>query len=112
LATKKQKVVYRNRPKAKVRHKRKFTLPLAAIVGFAPLINLTWHNFQAGGAEQAFATATRIMTGYDPRNGQFHFGELRYGLAPMLMGLMIHKGAQMLGVNRMLSNANVPLLRV
>lgn len=93
--------------------KRRFSLPLAAILGFAPLFANVWGHWKIAGPQGATQEATRIMTGYDLLSGQWKLAYLSYGLFPALAGLLVHKfiGGS-LGVNRMLGSAGIPVIRL
>jgi hypothetical protein len=43
---------------------------------------------------------------------KFEGWRLRYGLLPVALGLGVHKIAGSLGINRMLSQAGIPLIRI
>lgn len=96
-------------------HRRKgFTLPVAAIAGFAPLAGglierASWPNAGQEIAKQM----SRTLVGYDYTTGQFNWRWLSYGTFPIIAGLAVHKfvGGR-LGVNRMLASAGVPLIRL
>jgi hypothetical protein len=53
-----------------------------------------------------------VLTGYEPRNKSFNLMYMKDGTLPIVGGLVVHKLASKLGVNRMLSQAGVPLLRI
>ena len=99
------------------RGKRKFTLPLAIVAGFASPIGRTYSHFQTNGfmgPEGAIGEFSRIMTGFNPYDSAVGFQgyRLRYGLVPVLVGFGIHKLAGMVGINRMLANAGIPVIRI
>ena len=95
------------------RQGNRFTLPVAAILGFAPPFSIAWANFRKGGIDQGARVFARSLTGFDPPTGQWNFSYLREGLIPILVGLGVHKfiGGS-LGVNRMLGSAGVPIIRL
>ena len=112
MATAKTKtvVVYK---KAKKKNRRsKFTLPLAVVAGFAPGASRTIGHFQNGGVQGGLNELSRIYIGYDRDSGQFQPWLLRYGLYPVVAGVLIHKVAGLLGVNRMLARAGIPFIRI
>lgn len=99
--------------------KRSFTLPLAAIAGFVPVLNGTVqksreHGFT--GHDGGLSFATRSLTGYNYDEGVgpvgFYWSHLRSGAVPILAGLLVHKAASMLGINRALGRARVPFIRL
>lgn len=106
-------VRYRNRPKAKHHRKAGLTVPLAVIGGLVPMATDIMAAYKAGGAQCAVEHVSMCTTGYDPSDGKVKLGfamQKLYG--PLFLGMMVHKLAGRLGVNRMLSGAGVPLLRV
>lgn len=104
----------RNSPvRQTTRRGNRFTLPVAAILGFAPPFSIAWANFRKGGIDQGARVFARSLTGFDPPTGQWNFSYLREGLLPILLGLGVHKIiGQNLGINRMLASAGVPVIRL
>lgn len=98
-------------------HRRKktgFTLPLAAIAGFAPLVHTAYdEGWKIGGLEGVGNQVLYGMTGYAMYRREWNFDGLRRGLLPIIGGLLVHKyiGGK-LGINRMLSRAGVPIIRI
>lgn len=97
--------------------KKQFTIPLAIVAGFASPLGRTYSHFQGYGLmgpEGAIGEFSRIMIGVNPFDSQVAFQgwRLKYGLYPVLAGLLIHKVASMVGANRMLANAGIPLIRI
>lgn len=95
------------------RRRKQFILPVAAILGFVPLFARSWTYFRASGIEAAAREATSITTGFDTLSGKWNAGNLRYGLLPLVLGIMVHKfvGGS-LGINRALGAARVPIIRL
>ena len=95
-------------------HKKKgMTLPLAAIAGFVPLVGVAHTSFKQGGVELLGNNMLSNLTGYDAPTRTWAFSHMSKGLIPIVAGLLAHKFVgQKLGVNRMLANAGVPLLRL
>lgn len=92
--------------------KRKFTLPLAVVAGFAAPGIKIWEA-RGGGLSGVTREAGRILTGVDFWSGQFNFANTRYGLWPILGGMLVHKlVGGVLGVNRMLASAGIPFIRL
>ena len=94
-------------------HRRgQFTLPIAVIAGFAPVATDFWKYTTTQGIGAAMKHTTAIMTGYSEDN-KWHPENLKYGLVPILMGFGAHWliGGK-LGVNRMLSRAKIPFIRI
>jgi len=101
---------------AKRRHHKKagFTLPLAAIAGFIPMVSYAYDVGYKGEGIKGFGKQIVYQTtGYDPYSGKWDWNGIVRGLGPVILGLMAHKfiGGK-LGVNRMLGNAGVPIIRL
>lgn len=99
------------RTKKRVAHKKKRTIPVAVVLGFLPLATTAISDFQAGGINGLRNTATAIIP-YSPANKRFTTARLHLGLYPILAGFMVHKLAGMLGINRAIASAGVPLIRL
>lgn len=100
--------------KAKTHRKRAgFTLPLAVIAGMAPIALHTMNGYKSGGISGALNDLSAYTTGYVPADNQWKPAHLVEGMGPVLLGLAVHKfiGGKM-GLNRMLANAGVPLVRL
>lgn len=103
--------VYVKRPRSR-RRSAGMTLPLAAIMGFAPIAAAAMKDFKAGGAYGAAAGLSLRTTGWDIVDQKWRPEYLLQGLGPILIGGLVHKFANKMGVNRALANAGVPLLRL
>jgi hypothetical protein len=107
-------VKYRNPPKPKHRgHKAGMTIPLAIVGGLTPMLSDIMLAYHVGGGEAALGHVSLCTTGYDPADGKwkpaFAMQKL-YG--PLFIGVMVHKVAGRLGINRMISKAGIPLFRI
>lgn len=100
--------------KAIRRHRAaKMTLPLAVIGGMVPAAYDVLAGYRANGFDGAMGHVALVTTGYDTGDGKFkpmYAIQKLYG--PLLLGVLVHKAAGKLGVNRMLASAGVPLFRV
>lgn len=105
-------VRYRSKPKAH-RRRSQMTIPVAAIMGFAPLAYDAYDGFKRGGLPGVMQHSVRDLTGYDTGDGKWKAEFLMRGMGPILLGLVVHKfvGGR-LGLNRTLAAAGVPLLRI
>jgi len=109
IATK-TRTVYVKRAK----HQRKagFTLPLAVIAGFAPLATNGIRDYSQGGLDLLGTGLTWRLTGYNTLSKKFDPSGFSTGLGPILLGLLVHKLAGKVGINRALSSAGVPFVRI
>lgn len=91
-----------------------FTIPLAALAGLAvglaaPVEQVVkYGRFQEAGKHLVYN-----YTGYSMWSGKFRTEGLMRGLAPLALGMVVHKviGGR-LGVNRMLAQARMPFVRI
>lgn len=99
--------------------KRKFTIPIAPTIGlFAGLaspsgISVIDHA-QRGEWDAIPRRLSRNYLGYAVEDGTWALGELKQGLLPLILGVLIHKfvGGSPLNLNRALGRAGVPILRL
>lgn len=101
------------------RHRRhpRMTISLAIIAGLAPVTASTIaHGRYYGmtGKEGAISEFSRTIIGidpYDPGAG-WQSWRLKYGLYPILIGMVVHKIAGWTGLNRMMAKAGIPVVRI
>lgn len=112
MATKAMRVrrVYVRRPRA--RHKAAMTIPVAVVAGFAPLAYETVKQFQANGLDGASQALVAYTTGYSRWESKWRFDYLLKGMGPVVAGVVVHKLAGKLGINRALARSGVPFLRI
>jgi len=93
--------------------KRKFTLPLAPLIGLAVGLAGPAKDLIDGEYEYAVNKLKYSYLGLTPDN-QFKLEGLLSGLLPLAMGCLIHKfvGGAPINANRMLAAANVPVIRI
>lgn len=96
----------------KTHSKKSFTLPVAVVAGLAPGVVTIAKTYQAGGLQAASQAATMIYTGYDYNTGKFNAMMLGRGLMPTIAGIVAHKVAGMLGINRAIAAAGIPVFRI
>lgn len=103
---------YRRYFKSAVHRAKKMTLPLAVVAGLVPGITSTVVTAQASGLAAAGRTAAVIYTGYDYTTGKWSLGNMRLGFMPLAVGIIIHKVAGMLGINRAIAATGIPFVRI
>ena len=94
------------------RHSKGFTLPLAVVLGFVPIALHARDDLSTGGVASLGDGMIRRLTGFGSI-GSGKTWEPKYlwqGLFPILGGIMVHKLAGKLGVNRALSG--IPFIRI
>jgi hypothetical protein len=103
--------------KKQVHHKKPgMTVSLAMVAGLAPTLAFAYEGYKIpgdqGGIVEAAHRMTMRMTGYEWKGNTWAMGEAIRGLGPLLIGGGVHKLANRMGINRMISNAGIPILRV
>jgi hypothetical protein len=76
------------------------------------MVSDTIHGYQSGGIASASNDLLANVTGYDARSKSWSFALLAKGMGPVLAGVMVHKLAGKLGINRALARSGVPFLRI
>lgn len=106
-------VKYRARPKAKHRSKAGTTVPLAMIAGLAPAVMHLLDAYRMGGLPAVPQHLSMITTGYDPADGKWKPAmAVQYLWGPLAIGMVVHKLAGKLGINRALAAAGIPIVRL
>lgn len=86
-------------------------VPLAVVAGFAPLATNVY-NVSGGGIPRMLWMGTQAITGYDTDTGKWWGPNLMKGTVPIMLGIMVHKIAGRLGVNRAIGSAGIPFIRI
>lgn len=100
------------RTKKKHRRRGGFKVSIAIVAGLLPGVSRLLYHTQAGGIQGLSTEAARIYTGYDPASGRWIPSLMWYGFLPLTLGVVIHKVASKLGINRALGQAGIPFIRV
>lgn len=95
-------------------------IPVAVVAGFLPGFANLWRKYKEGGWGNLGAEASRIYTGFANTNSYgypepigWHPHLLKYGLLPIVAGFLVHwLVGQKLGINKAISRAGIPLLRI
>lgn len=96
----------------KRRSRKSFTLPVAAMIPIAYVgYNAALYAINQS-PQVALEKTTKWFTGYSLETGKWSWQNLKFGLFPIAGGLIVHKVASKLGVNRMLGQAGIPWIRV
>lgn len=94
------------------RRKKSFTIPITVA---APL-GYTAYNAYLYAKNQSISDAadkvSKWYTGFSLETGKWSADNLYFGLFPLLVGMVAHKAANKLGVNRLLGAAGIPVIRV
>lgn len=100
----------RDRTKHKT-HRKQMTIPIAVVAGFVPLAGELAGCVQRNdwrGLQWTVAS----LSGYDINTKSWDIRWAIHGLSPIVAGFAVHKVANMIGINRALSRAKVPWIRI
>ncbi|MBA7528946.1 hypothetical protein ES705_21138 [subsurface metagenome] len=99
--------------KKRRRGSRKFTIPIAPVIGLAAGLAGPIKDLMDGEVEFAVNKLKYSYLGLDTEN-KFKPDALMSGLVPLVVGGLVHKfvGGPPLNLNRMLTAANVPVIRI
>lgn len=104
---------------ARPKHRKKagFTIPVAAVAGFLPLLNYAYLGYKGWPENRLYGMMTELVyyaTGYHQRLRIWNPGDgMVKGIGPIVMGLLVHKViGQKLGLNRVLKSAGIPIIRI
>lgn len=103
--------IYVTRPRAR-RRSSGFTAPVLVLAGFMPLVNQAVIGYREGGIQRVSDRVVASLTGYDPATQQWNAAHLVHGAVPIGLGIIGHKLASKLGVNRALAQAGIPFIRL
>lgn len=94
-------------------HKKQMNISLAVVAGLLPIPIKGYEAYKQGQGWSQIARQTLLaFTGWDFWNSNFKAQNLRYGLAPAVAGVLAHKLANRLGVNRAIKNAGIPWISI
>lgn len=87
-----------------------FTIPVTVVASLGYLGNSFYREYQISGFQRAYEVFVHKMTGVDMTGNKLDFRMLRFGLVPLLTGILVHKWiGGGLGVNRALANSRLPI---
>ena len=117
MAAKTRTIVrYRSRPAARrFARSKKATLPLAVVGGFAPLgfyMADAGRRAMSGDLRGAAIKVVLHTTGYNLDNRKFWGAAFWNTYGPIMLGMVVHKAASRLGINRQLAKAGEPFVRI
>lgn len=92
------------------RRRRTPTVSVAVVAGLAPGASRLYDH--RANLSTLSNEAGRIYLGYDSWTGNVNLQTLRYGLLPAFFGMVVHKVASRMGVNRAIASAGIPVLRL
>lgn len=105
-------VRYRNKTKKRIRRRAKTTIPvlLAAPVAL-PMVDWVQQSMSIGPG-MATNNLVAAFTGYNSYQKNFDAKRIKKTYTPILVGWAGHKVANILGINRLLSRAKIPYIRL
>lgn len=109
----------RSKTKKHTHHKRGFSVSLAVLGGLAPGV-MTVYDQRGAGVVSMANTLSRIYTGFSfsvspgqsEAPGTWNPALMRKGLLPLGVGVLIHKAANRLGINRALRGAGISFVTI
>jgi hypothetical protein len=105
-------VRYRKAPRARRHSRAGMTVPVAVLAGFAPLIMAGLEGYQYNGFSGVTKRLSLGLTGYNTEDHKWYPMEVVRTSGPIVAGILVHKLAGRLGINRALGRAKIPFLRI
>lgn len=98
----------------KITHRaKKMTIPLAVVAGLVPGVTGTIDAYQTSkNIKSAGIYACAAYTGYNSLTNQWSLNSMKLGFVPLAIGVMVHKVAGMLGINKAIAGAGIPFVRI
>lgn len=96
----------------------KMTLPIGILAGFAPglIYGVNGFTSTSGALDYRIGSGMRNLlvgyTGWDSATRSWNLANMRIGAAPLAIGVIAHKVAGALGVNRAIARLGIPLIRI
>jgi hypothetical protein len=92
----------------------KLQVPVAVLAGMIPTVMEGKRLMDAYGSISGFPVGVVSgLTGWNYKEGNWNWTRLKAGLFPLFLGYLVHSIlGQRLGLNRVLSNAGIPLVRI
>lgn len=101
------------RAKKSSKHRRRQTrIPLAVLAGFSVPAMEAYKAFGETGISGATGILLAGFTGYNKWEHKFILGNLKLGLVPVGLGLIVHKLATKFGLNRIIRNSGIPYIEI
>lgn len=98
--------------KKRSRRRNKTTLPIAVIAGAAAGMVKPVKMAVSGDVESAANTLSMDYIGYNFMGHKWEFSRIKNGLLPLVAGVVAHKVAGKLGVNRAIASTGIPYIRI
>lgn len=105
-------VRYRTRRVRSRRRSNNLTIPIAPLAGLAVGVVPAIQLLAQGKANAAMSDLVYSYTGWRTWDNSWSYRGLMRGLLPLAIGGMVHKVGNRLGINRALSSAGIPFIRI
>ncbi len=92
------------------RHFANKKIPFGVVAGFLPLVKDVGGALVTGNYHMAQWYAVDHLTGYDIDQKRWGFNALVKGWTPIILGVMLHKVANKLGINRAIKG--IPFVQI
>lgn len=114
MAKAKTRTVTRYVAKKKSRRRNGFTLPIGIVAPMLITATKAIGVYQSTNSfESAFRNYFAYYTGFTGNPAKtWEWEYMKYGLLPLGLGMITHKLAGRLGLNRMIASAGVPIVRI
>lgn len=93
-------------------NRRQFTIPFLPVMGVIGAFVPTFQSIADGNWGDAFNYMSEVFVAWSPGAKRFIPQRLLWGWGPILAGLLGHKVMSLLGANRVLGQARVPIFRL
>lgn len=94
---------------------KKMTLPVSLVAGFVPIGSRLFTSAKLlakGDYDGAGRYASLYIAGWDVNDRKFRPSAIVNQWAPLLAGVVMHKAANRLGINRAIAAAGIPVIRL
>lgn len=91
------------------RKKPGMTISVAVVAGFVPAVIGVYNRRSSMTAIGDYLRSS--FTGFDSA-GNFNFSNLKSGLLPVAGGVIVHKIAGKLGINKAIARSGIPFIRI
>lgn len=96
----------------KKRRKNQFTIPVAVVLGMAPVIYRYSEGVKVGGFHHGLKEVIASLTGFDYWAGQWRLDNMKGGAFPLFAAFGVHMLATKFGINRVLAQSRIPIIRI
>ena len=95
--------------KARIHRRAKASISVAMILGFAPTALWAYDGAKQFGVSEGLTRLVGRFTGYSMTEKKWQADQLVAGWAPIIAGILAHKIANKVGLNRMIRGMGIPI---